>query len=126
MSYRTFLTRRRVTLLAGVAGLLLMTAPAPAVPKRTAQDGLVAQLVCEILKRGHLAQPKLGEDVSRRLFLRFLKDLDANKVYFTKDDIDEFNKQETKLTGMLAEGDLSFPSLVYERLVKRVEERQKL
>src|SRR4051812_12055282 len=101
MSYRTFLTRQRVALLAIAAGLLL-AATAPAVPKRTAQDGLVAQLVCEILKRGHLAQPKLGEDVSRRLFLRFLKDLDANKVYFTKDDIDEFKKQETKLTGMLA------------------------
>src|ERR1051325_4627804 len=52
MNYPTCLTKPRLALLAVVAGLLLVAAPTPAEPRKSEQDGLVAQLVCEILKRG--------------------------------------------------------------------------
>ncbi len=119
--------RRLLILLAVVAGMFLPTAPAPAEPTPDKQqDPLVTQMVCEFLQRGHLSRPTIGDDVSRRLFRRFLKELDPNKLYFLQSDIDEFKKSETELDDMLLKGDLSFVYKVYERLLKRIGERQKL
>src|SRR5262249_1885444 len=64
--------------------------------------------------------------VSKRLFQRFLKNVDPAKLYFLKSDIEEFKKQETELDDMLLKGDLSFAYKVYERLAKRIGERQPL
>jgi carboxyl-terminal processing protease len=116
-----------VALLAAVAGLfLLTTARAPAEPKVAKQDQLVAQMVCEFLKQGHLSKPEIGDEVSRRLFRRFLKDIDPNKVYFLKSDIDEFKKSETELDDQLLQGDLTFAYKVYDRFVERLGQRVKL
>jgi carboxyl-terminal processing protease len=115
-----------ITAAAVLAGLLLRPAPAPAEPKLSRVDPLIAQMVCEFLKQGHLSRPELNEDISKRLYTRFLKSLDAGKLYFTKSDVDEFKKDETQLAAQLLEGDLRFPYKVYRRLVKRMDERQKL
>jgi carboxyl-terminal processing protease len=125
MTHRTHPAARVVVLFALLAGLL--TAPAArAEPKQARQDPLIAQVVCELLKRWHLSRPEIGEAVSRRLFQRFLTSLDPNKVYFTKGDIEEFQKDEAKLGEQLQSGDLDFAYKVYNRLLKRMTERQKL
>jgi carboxyl-terminal processing protease len=121
------LRRSFLALLAVTAGLLLIPAPLPAEPKLdTQKDPLVSRMVCEFLRRGHLSRPEIGDEISRRLFRRFIKDLDAGKLYFLKSDIDEFKKEETDLDDQLLKGDLGFAYKVYERLVQRMEERQKL
>ncbi len=125
MIHRTHHATRLVVLLAGLVGLFLFRTPASAEPILAKQDQLIAQLVCDFLKRGHLHRPEIDDAVSKRLFNRFLKSLDPNKLYFLKSDIDEFKKEETKLDDQLLEGDLSFPYKVYERLVKRMGEREK-
>jgi carboxyl-terminal processing protease len=126
MTQRTLHPTRLVALLAALAGVFLFLAPVSAEPKLAKQDPLIAQLVCEFLKHGHLRRPDINDEVSRRLFRSFLKTLDSNKLYFLKSDIDEFKKEETKLDDQLLDGDLSFPYKVYQRLMKRMEERQKL
>jgi carboxyl-terminal processing protease len=121
------LRRSFFALLAVTAGLLLIPAPLPAEPKLdTQQDPLVTKMVCEFLRRGHLNKPAIDDEISRRLFRRFLKELDPAKLYFLKSDIDEFKKEETDLDDQLLKGDLGFAYKVYDRLVKRMEERQKL
>jgi carboxyl-terminal processing protease len=89
-------------------------------------DPVVAQLVCEVLRQGHLRRPEIGDEVSKRLFQRFLKGLDPTKLYFLKSDIEEFKKQETDLDDMLLKGDLRFAYKVYERFAQRLGQRQKL
>ena len=89
-------------------------------------DRLVAQMVCEILQEGHVTQPMIGDEISRRLFQRFLKDIDPSKTYFLKSDIDEFKKHETELDDMLLQGDLSFAYKVYGRFLERIGQRLKL
>jgi carboxyl-terminal processing protease len=126
MTQRAVQGNRYVALLAVMASLLLIPSPTPAEPKLAKQDRLVTQMVCEFLKRGHLTKPEIGDELSRRMFRHFLKDLDPAKVYFLKSDIDEFKKDETELDDQVLAGDLSFAYKVYERFVKRVEERQKL
>ena len=112
--------------IAAVAVLLLMPAAAMAEPKPDKRDRQIAQLVCEFLQRGHLNKPEIGDEISKRLFRRFLKGLDPAKLYFVKADIDEFKKSETDLDDMLLKGDLSFAYTVYAKFVERVAERQKL
>lgn len=126
MTQRIVPAKRVVALLAVVAGLLLIAARAPAEPKVAKQDRLVAQMVCEFLKQGHLGKPEIGDEISRRLFRRFLKDIDPNKLYFLKSDIDEFKKHETELDDQLLDGDLTFAYKVYDRFVERLGERLKL
>jgi carboxyl-terminal processing protease len=112
--------------LGAVALLLLVPFWASAQPTPGKDDKLVAQMVCQFLEQGHVTRPKIADEVSRRLFLRFLKDLDPGKVYFLKSDIDEFKKQETELGDMLVKGDISFAYKVYGRFLERVGERLKL
>jgi carboxyl-terminal processing protease len=118
---------RRLALLAVLTCLLLVARLAPAAdPVPTKQDSLVAQLVCNFLQRGHLVQPELDAEVSKRLFQRTFKNFDPTKNYFLKSDIQEFSKYETKLGAQLKQGDLSFAYQVYERFVMRIGQRQKL
>jgi carboxyl-terminal processing protease len=126
MTERNFPAKRYFTLLAVLAGLFLALGRTPAEPIPSKQDRLIAQMVCGFLQQGHLNRPEIGDEVSRRIFRHFLKDLDPAKLYFLQSDIDEFKKQETDLDDMLLQGDLSFAYKVYERFVARVAERQKL
>jgi len=126
MSKRIALAKRIVLLAALAAFLFVAAGRGPAEPVVEKQDGVIARLVCDVLERGHLSKPEVGDEVSKRLFRRFLKDLDSFRLYFVQGDIDEFKKHETSLDDQLHEGDLSFPYKVYERLLTRLAERVKL
>jgi carboxyl-terminal processing protease len=124
---RPFLqTNRFLALAAVLAGLLLFTAQVPATPAPGPQDRLVVRLVCDYLQKAHLTRPEIGDELSKRLFKRFLKDLDPTKGYFLKSDIEEFQKQEPELGAMLLKGDISFAYQVYQRFVERIGQRLKL
>src|SRR5207248_653679 len=86
-------------------------------------DRLVAQMVCEILQDGHVTRPMINDEISRRLFQRFLKDFDPGKLYFLKSDLDQFKKHETELDDMLLRGDVSFAYSVYRRFMERLGQR---
>jgi carboxyl-terminal processing protease len=126
MTQRPRPIRHSVLILAALVGLLWMTPWLSAEPTPGKDDQTVARLVCAFLHQGHLNRPELGEELSRHLARRFLKDLDPGKLYFLQSDVDEFKKDEDKLTAQLQEGDLSFAYKVYQRLLERMNERQKL
>src|SRR2546422_10203073 len=102
----TQLSKYRFILLAAVVGLLLAPFWLSAEPVPSKNDRLVAQAVSELLQQGHVTKPEIDEKISKRLFQRYLKDLDPGKLYFLAEDIDEFKKQETELGGMLLKGDV--------------------
>jgi carboxyl-terminal processing protease len=122
-----FLSKKRsaLWLAAGVA-LLLVPFRLAAEPVPGKHDRLVAQMVCGLLQNYHLRRPEINAEVSKRLFQRFVKELDPAKLYFLKSDVEEFKKQEPKLADMLLKGDLSFAYTVYQRFAQRLGERQKL
>jgi carboxyl-terminal processing protease len=114
--------------LALAALLTILFAPPTllAQPAAGKDDAVLAQLVCAILEQGHVSRPTIGDNISKRLFQRFFKDLDPSKLYFLKSDIDEFQKLETKLDDMLQQGNVRFAYVVYQRYVERVNQRLKL
>jgi carboxyl-terminal processing protease len=123
MPQRSFATRLRIIYLPCVVGLLLISLRLPAEPVPGKQDRMVVQMVCAFLQRDHLSQPAIGDDLSRKLFRRFLKNIDPNKGYLLQSDVDDFRRFETELDDQLLRGDMSFAYQVYQRFATRAAER---
>lgn len=126
MTQRKPLLKLGVLLLATVAGLVLLRSQVPAEPVPGREDRMVARLVCAFVQQGHLARPEINDELSKRLFKGYLKDLDPQKLYFLESDVEEFRRHEAELDDMVTQGDLSFAYRVYERFMTRVAERIKL
>ncbi len=89
----------------------------------TANDRTVTRLVSMMMKREHLTKHPLDDEISRRGLDLFLKSLDGRKLYFYQSDIDEFHQKRSDLDDMVSGGDVSFAYTVFNRLLKRVDER---
>lgn len=89
----------------------------------TEADREAAKTVVKLLETKHLAHPSVDDKVARRWCLYFLKDMDPRCYYFEKADVDEFLARATTLDDAIRSGDLEFPRTVYERAVRRADER---
>jgi carboxyl-terminal processing protease len=123
---RRILPAKRCLILSVALVALLCTPFGLAEPVPGKQDRLVVQMVTEYLKRAHLMQPEIGDELSKRLFKNFFKNFDPMKLYFMKSDIEEFRSYETELDDMLLQGDISFAYKGYERYMQRLAQRLKL
>ncbi len=86
-------------------------------------DRTVSRLVAIMMKNDHLTKHPLDDEISRRGMDLFIKFIDGRKLYFYQSDIDEFQKRRNDLDDMVAAGDVSFAYTVFNRLLKRVDER---
>src|SRR5438093_1271476 len=89
----------------------------------SANDRNVTRLVAMMMKREHLTKHPLDDEISRRALDLFLKSLDSRKLYFYQSDVDEFNHRRNDLDDMVANGDVTFAYTVFNRLLKRIDER---
>jgi carboxyl-terminal processing protease len=126
MTDRISRAARPIFLLAALVGLFAAPGRLAAEPNPGKRDALVAQMVCAFVQRAHLARPDIDDDVSRRFFKHFLKDLDPAKLYFLQSDIEDLRKYETELDDQVLKGDVGFAYKVYERFMTRANERLKL
>lgn len=119
---------RRPTGLLALAGLLVVSAAAlvgaqaPQV-KPSPVEEVTAEIVAQLMEKGHLSKPTINDDVSKKWFRNYFEMLDPLKYNFVQADIDEFRPYETKLDDMVKEGDLSFAKKVFDRFVERSNER---
>jgi carboxyl-terminal processing protease len=86
-------------------------------------DRNVTRAVTFLMKREHLSKHPLDDEISRRGLDLFLKNLDNMKLYFYQADVDEFNQKKNELDDMVGAGDISFAYTVFNRLLKRIDER---
>ncbi len=91
-----------------------------------ASDRQVALVVTALLNQEHLLDKPLDDEISERAIKTFLKGLDPMKVYFYQSDIDEFMQQSKSIDDSVRRGDLSFAYEVFNRFLKRVDERVEL
>ena len=91
--------------------------------KPTETDQATARVVAMLLERDHLSKPKVDDQLAKSWARNYLKLLDPLKYYFTKADVEEFLKDETKLDDQVKAGDLSFATRVFERFLERSNER---
>ncbi|HWE40832.1 MAG TPA: carboxy terminal-processing peptidase [Isosphaeraceae bacterium] len=108
--------------LAALAMLLAAQAPAPN-PKEA--DKLTARIVVDLLERDHISKPDVDDKLAKLWCRNFLEALDPQKVYFLKADIEEFLAKDTTLDDAARKGDLGFAREVFDRFLKRHDERYK-
>jgi carboxyl-terminal processing protease len=94
--------------------------------KPTRTDQLVSKMVAQLMQRDHLSSRPLDDTISERAFDQFVKMLDPMKVYFLQSDIDQFAQWKDELDDQMVSGDFSAAFAVFERFLKRVDQRTTL
>ena len=109
-----------------LTALFLLGIPLPPVSQAaTSPDsGQVALAVARWLEQAHYTRKKLDDEMSAKLLTTYLEALDYNKLYFTQQDVDEFQKKyATGLDDAIFRGDLSPAHEIFARFKERVEAR---
>ena len=89
----------------------------------TAGHRQITLSVVQLLRRDHLLQHPLDDEISQRCVGTFLKTLDPWKVYFKQSDVDEFHKHDRDLDDMARKGKIDFAYLVFNRFLQRIDQR---
>jgi len=95
-------------------------------PTSKSLDEDTARVVVNLVELGHMAKPKIDDEIAKKWCMNFLKDLDPQKFYFLKADVDEFMAEAPTLDDKIREGNLDFPKKVFARFLKRIDERKDL
>jgi carboxyl-terminal processing protease len=92
------------------------------VKEAPADNRQIIRSVRNLVEEGHISQIKFDDELSKRGFELFLRQVDPMKSYLLQTDIDEFRKSETQLDDMLLKNNISFAYLVYKRYLDRLNE----
>jgi carboxyl-terminal processing protease len=87
------------------------------------QQAKAAHLAAEILTRYHYKAVPLDEAMSQKIYERYLKALDPDKLFFMQADIDQFSGMRTKLAEAIYREDLRAPFDIFNTYQQRVQER---
>lgn len=88
------------------------------------KDGLLIDLITYVLEKGHYNPKDMDDEFSATVYTNFIESVDPIKRYFLASDIEEFSAYKTQIDDQLKAKDLTFFSLVYERLNQRIKEAQ--
>ena len=76
------------------------------------------------LRTEHLSKHPLDDEMSERALKLFLKQLDPQKSYFLKSDVDDIMQHRGEIDDRLKEqGDVSLAYKIFNIFLKRVDER---
>jgi len=93
-------------------------------PIAPGEDQLKAgKLIVDQLMYKHYRQLDFDDELSVKIFNRYLSDLDSNHNYFCAADIREFEEYRLQLDDMLKSGDLSPAYRIFNRYQERLVER---
>lgn len=79
--------------------------------------------IVEQLRRNHYAEIHFDDNFSSTMLDAYLKSLDGGRFYFTQADVDDFERYRTQLDDLLLKGDTEAGYLIFNRYLKRLEER---
>ena len=81
------------------------------------------KLVSEMISKYHITQKPLDDRISAMVLNKFIKDLDSQKLYFLKSDIDGFARYRDQLDDLLKVGQVNFAHEVFKVYLQRLDER---
>jgi carboxyl-terminal processing protease len=104
------------------------TAPANTSAATPQLKPLVAQTqaalwASRVLARYHYKATPLDDALSEKIFDRYFKSLDSEKLYFVQGDIDQFSPMRSKLDDAINNENLTLPFAVYNLYTQRFGER---
>lgn len=113
--------------LSRLTGRLLLPAlflPTLAFARDTVDPGQIAISVARWLEQGHYTRQKLDDEMSAKFLQTYLTTLDYNKLYFTQQDVDEFDKKyATTLGDSVLRGDVTPAREIFQKFKAKVEAR---
>src|SRR5262245_11061772 len=87
-------------------------------------DSNIARVVSMILERGHYLRQPLDDDISSKFLDRYLDSFDNLHIYFTKSDLDEFEKYRTRLDDLTEkDGDTTPARIIFNRFLERLQQQ---
>lgn len=86
------------------------------------KDKLLLELLTMVLERGHYSPVAIDDAFSKKVYAKYLENIDPTKRFFLQSDIEEFSKYETKIDDMIKNKDLTFFNLTNSRLLQRMQE----
>lgn len=119
-------SRAAATLVICMVALVATTICAQQFTNTKAEDKTTTQLVCQLMSRYHIKQGKIDDDVSKRLLERYLKDLDPQKLYLTKVQVDQLRQSQTQLDDQLRDGNVDFSYTMFDLYKVAVSQRIEL
>ena len=90
------------------------------------KDKLLLDLITYVLERGHYEPKDINDKFSSNVFEDFIDIIDPTKRYFLESDIREFEQYKFQIDDQIKNTDISFFNLVYQRLMKRMDEAQEI
>ena len=117
------LSRAKTALTVGLMALVATTIFAQQASTTTAADQDTAKYVSSMISKFHISPKPLDDRISAMLVQRFVKELDPQKLYFVKPDIDGFAKYRDHLDDYLKQGKADFGYEVFALYLKRLDER---
>ena len=87
------------------------------------QEAKAAHLAAEVLTRFHYKAMPLDAGLSGKIFDRYLKSLDPEKLFFVQADIDRFAGDRTRLGDAIVNEDLTVPFAIFNIYQQRAAER---
>ncbi|WP_367178088.1 carboxy terminal-processing peptidase [Undibacterium sp.] len=87
------------------------------------QQAQAAAMTAQFLTRFHYKTVPLDDAMSEKIFDRYLKALDSEKLFFVQADIDKFAYARTKMDDAINTQDLSTPFAMFNLYEQRMKER---
>jgi len=110
---------------------LIETANAAETPSPTTIAALTPRhsfeykIINSMLKRYHYKKFELNDDFSGKILDQYLDQLDPSKVYFTKDDVNQFNLHRDKFDDYINNGNTEVAVDIFKKYQQRINERSK-
>jgi carboxyl-terminal processing protease len=119
-------SRAGSTLIAVTLALAASTIFAHEAAEPRPAESRTAILVCKLIEENHISHLRINDEVSVKLFKRYLELLDPRKLYFTQADVDELGQNKAQLGDLMKHGNVDFAYNTFELFLKRVAERKAL
>ncbi|MBC8002158.1 MAG: carboxy terminal-processing peptidase [Opitutaceae bacterium] len=91
--------------------------------KTSKSEGNIATLLARILERSHYTLHPLDDEISNKLFDRYLEMLDGQHLHFLLSDLDEFEKYRSTLDDLVKRGDIRAAHQIFAKFLERFEQR---
>src|ERR1700722_8980335 len=119
-------SRAGSTLFAVTSALVASTIFAHAAAEPRSAESRTAILVSKLIEENHISHVRINEEISAKVFKRYLEMLDPRKLYFTQADVDALGQDKAHLGEQLKHGNVDFAYNTFDLFLKRVAERKAL
>jgi len=85
------------------------------------KDKMLIKILNQTMQAAHFKQVDLNDEFSEKLFVFYIKQLDYNKRFFIKSDIEELEKYKTLIDDEIKNESLDFFKLTNEKIQLRTE-----